>query len=176
MALSLEVKKAMVAQLAGVASAAVSAVVVDYRGATVSQMTALRSAARSAGVQLKVCRNTLATRAVEGTEYACLTPILVGPVLLLFSEEEPCAAARLVRDFIKSNKDVLAVKGLAVSGTLLSADQLDAVASLPSREEALARLASVMQAPVVQFVRTLKEPVAQAVRAFGAVSDQKKAA
>lgn len=174
MALRFEDKKAIVAELTEVAGTAVSAVAADYRGLTVSEMTALRANARNAGVKMRVYRNTLARRAVEGTEFACLKEVLVGPIVLLFSTEEPGAAARILRDFMKASK-ALEVRALAMGGALLAANQLDAVASLPSREEALSKLASMFQAPVTQFVRTLKEPVAQFVRVMAAVRDQKQA-
>nr|MCH9644530.1 50S ribosomal protein L10 [Gammaproteobacteria bacterium] len=122
-----------------------------------------------------VYRNTLARRAVEGTHMACLIESLVGPIVLFFAHEEPGAAARLIRDFVKSHEN-LEVRALALDGQLLGPDQLKAVASLPSRDEAIAQLMSVMQAPVTKFVRTLKEPVAQTVRVIAAVRDQKEAA
>lgn len=175
MALKPEDKKAIVAELTEVAGTAVSAVAADYRGLTVSEMTDLRAKARSNGVKMRVYRNTLARRAIEGTEFACLKEVLVGPLVLMFSLEEPGAAARILRDFIKTHK-AFEVRALAMGGALLAANQLDAVASLPSREEALSQLAAMLNAPVTQFVRTLKEPVAQFVRVMAAVRDQKQAA
>jgi large subunit ribosomal protein L10 len=174
-ALALEDKKAIVAELTEVVGNSVSAVAADYCGLTVSEMTELRVKARDVGVKMRVYRNTLARRAIEGTEFACLKEVLVGPVVLLFSVEEPGAAAKILRDFIKVHK-ALEVRALVMSGALLSADQLDAVASLPTLEEALAKLVFVMKAPVTQFVRTVKEPVAQLVRAVAAVRDKKQAA
>ena len=174
MPLKPEDKKAIVAELAEVTGTAVSAVAADYRGLTVSEMTMLRRNARNVGVKMRVYRNTLARRAVEGTEFACLKEVLVGPIVLLFSIEEPGAAARILRDFMKAHK-ALEVRALALGGALLAANQLEAVASLPSREEALTKLVSMIQAPVTQFVRTLKEPVAQLVRVMAAVRDQKQA-
>lgn len=173
MPLNLEQKKAIVADLQNVVSNSISALVADYRGLTVSEMTELRTSARKAGVHLRIYRNTLARRAVEETNFACLTDALVGPVALLFAQEEPGAAARLVRDFVKSHEN-LEVRALAMDGQLLGPDQLKAVASLPSRDEALAQLLSVMKAPITKFVRTVREPYAQAVRVFGAVRDQKQ--
>lgn len=173
MALKPEDKKAIVAELAGVAGTAVSAVAADYCGLTVSEMTELRTNARNLGVKMRVYRNTLARRAIEGTEFACLKEVLVGPIVLLFSVEEPGAAARILRDFMKAHK-ALEVRALAMGGALLAASQLEAIASLPSREEALTQLAAMLQAPVTQFVRTLREPVAQLVRVMAAVRDQKQ--
>lgn len=174
MALNLEDKKAIVAELSGYAVNALSAVAADYRGLTVSAMNALRKSARQSGVRVGVYRNTLARRALQDTEFACLSEVLTGPIVLFFSQEDPGAAARVIRDFEFADK--IAVRGLALSGQLLPADQLKAVASLPTRDEALARLVTVMKAPVTKFVRTLNEPTAQMVRAFAAVADKKKAA
>jgi large subunit ribosomal protein L10 len=124
---------------------------------------------------MRVYRNTLARRAVEGTQFACMVEALTGPLVLFFSLEEPSAAARLIRDFIKSNQK-LEVKALAIDGELLAADQLKSMADLPSRDEAIALLMSVMQAPTTKFVRTLNEPVAQFARVMGQIRDQKQAA
>ncbi len=173
MALKLKNKKIIVAELAEIASSAVSAVAADYRGLTVSAMTELRYHARNSGVRMRVYRNTLARRAVEKTAFACLKEVLNGPIVLLFSVEEPGAAARVLRDFIKKHK-ALEVRALAMGGALLAASQLEVIACLPSREEALAKLVSMIQAPITQFVRTLKEPVAQLVRVMAAVRDQKQ--
>lgn len=174
MALNLEQKKSIVDELAEVAKASISVVAADYRGLTVSEMTELRSVARDKGVKMRVYRNTLARRALKGTDFECLREALVGPMVLLFAQDEPGAAARLLRDFQKKS-DQLEVKALALDGRTMGADQLEAVASLPSRDEALASLAAVLQAPVAKFVRTLNEPVAQAVRVMGQVRDQKQA-
>lgn len=174
MALNLEAKKAIVEELSAVVAQSVSAVAADYRGLTVGEMTELRKQARDKGLYMRVVRNTLARRAVEGTEYACLTDALVGPMVLLFSQDEPGAGARLMRDFMKDHAK-LEVKALALDGDLLGADQLKAVADLPSRDEALAQLMSVMKAPITKFVRTMAEPYASAVRVLGQIRDQKQA-
>lgn len=173
MALNLEDKKAIVSELTTVAAQSLSAVAADYRGMPVAAVNALRKSARDSGVKMRVYRNTLARRALQDTEFACLSDVLVGPIVLLFSQEDPGAAARLIRDF---KSDELEVRGLALSGKLLAPDQLKAVASLPTHEEALAQLLSVMKAPITKFVRTLNEPTAQAVRAFNAVAEKKKEA
>lgn len=175
MALNLEQKKVIVGELAVIVKSAISAVAADYRGLTVSQMTDLRTRARQQGVKMRVYRNTLARRAFEDTQFACLRDALVGPIVLLFSQDEPGAAARLLRDFIKDNER-LEVRALALDGQLLGPDQLKSVASLPSRNEALASLAAVMQAPIAKMVRTFNEPVAQFARVLGQVRDQKQAA
>ncbi len=172
MALNIEDKKAIVAEVANVASTALSALTADYRGLTVKQMTDLRARARDSGVYLKVVRNKLVHRALEGTSFACLQDSLVGPLILAFSKEDPGAAARLFRDFLK-NCEALQVRSLAISGQLLGPDQLSVLASLPTREQALATLCRVMQAPVEKLVRTLAEPAAQFVRVVAAVGDQK---
>lgn len=175
MTLRLEDKQAIVAELSEVAKHAVSAIAADYRGLTVSDMTDLHKSARDKGVHMKVYRNTLARRAIKETSFACLDEALTGPIVLFFAQEEPGAAARLIRDFVKQN-ETLEVKALAMDGQLLGPDQLKAVADLPSRDEAIATLMSVMQAPVTKFVRTLNEPVAQFVRVMGQVRDKKQAA
>ncbi len=174
MTLRLADKQAIVAELNQVATNAISAIAADYCSLTVSQMTELHKSAREKGVHMRVYRNTLARRAVQETPFACLTEALTGPIVLFFAQNEPSAAARLVRDFVKSNEN-LEVRALAMDGQLLGADQLQAVASLPSYDEGIALLMSVMQAPVTKFVRTLNEPVAQFVRAMGQVRDQKQA-
>ena len=174
MALKLEQKQAIVAEVAGVAASALSAVAAEYRGLTVIQMTQLRSEARNKGVYLKVIRNTLAKRAIEGTPFSCLQEVLVGPIVLAFSQNDPGAAARLVRDFSKEN-EALVIKALSVSGQLLAVNDLDKLASLPTREEAIATLMGVMKAPIEKFVRTLAEPHAKLVRTLAAVCDQKQA-
>ena len=173
MALGLEQKKAMVAELTQMAKESVSVVAAAYRGLTVSQMTDLRSAARERGVRLRVYRNTLARRAFRDTSFACLCDALVGPMVLLFSQDEPGAAAKLLSEFIKKYER-LQVCALALEGRLWGPDALMAIASLPSRQEALSSLAGVLQAPVVKFVRTLNEPVAQFVRVMGQIRDQKQ--
>lgn len=175
MALKLEQKQAMVAELTEVVRNSVSAAVAEYPGLTVEEFTDLRNKGRKANVYVKVIRNTLARRAVEGTEYACLADVLVGPVVLLFSQTEPGAAAKLLSDFIK-NHEKLKVSALALGGKLYSAAELKMVASLPSRDEAIAILMSVMNAPITKFVRTLAETYSKLVRTVGAVRDLKQQA
>jgi len=173
-ALQLEQKQQIVAEVNEIAASALSAVVADYRGLTVAQLTEMRVKARESGVYLRVVRNTLAKRAVEGTDYACLDEAFVGPTLLAFSQEDPGSAARLIQDYAKL-LEALEVKALAIGGELLSADQIDRVAKLPTLDEARAMLLSVMQAPVVKLVRTLNEVPTKLVRAVAAVRDQKQA-
>jgi large subunit ribosomal protein L10 len=173
MTLKLEDKQAIVAEVSSVAKTALSAVVADYRGMQVSTMTKLRAKAREQGVYLRVVRNTLARKAVQDTDFACLSEQLVGPLVIAFSKEEPGAAARLFRDFAKETEN-LRVKALAIGGQLLAASQLEALSKLPTRNEALATLCRVMLAPVEKFVRTAREPYAQVVRVTGAVADKRK--
>lgn len=174
MALNLEDKKAIVAEVSQAAAGALSAVIADYRGLTVSQMTELRKQARAQGVYLKVVRNTLARIAVRGTEFECLHDALVGPTILALSVEDPGAAARLFKEYAKTN-DKLEVKALAVGGIAYGAADIDRLASLPTREQALGMLAGVLQAPVTKLARTLNEMPSQVARALAAVKDQKAA-
>lgn len=174
MTLTLAAKKAVVEEVNAVASKAISAVVADYRGLTVNQMTQLRKEARQAGVFLKVVPNNLSKRAFETTDFACLNEVLVGPLFIALSLEAPSDAARLLKDFAKTN-DSIEVKALSISGKLLGAEQLSAVASLPTREEALSKLLYVMKAPIEKFVRTMNEPHSKLVRTIAAVKDSKAA-
>lgn len=175
MALSIEQKKAVVAEMAEVAQSALAVVAAEYRGLTVGDLTQLRVKAREGGVYLKVAKNTLVRRAVEGTEFECMQESLTGPLLLAFSMEDPGAAARLVKDFVKSN-DKLITKLVAVGGEVYGASELERLSSLPTYDQAIALLMSVMKAPVEKFVRTLAEPHAKLVRTIAAVKDAKEAA
>ena len=175
MALSIEQKKAVVAEVSEVAKSALAAVAAEYRGLTVEEMTDLRVKAREGGVYLKVAKNTLVRRAVEGTEFECMQESLTGPLLLAFSMEDPGAAARLVKDYTKSN-DKLITKLVAVGGEVFEASELDRLSSLPTYDQAIAMLMGVMKAPVEKFVRTLVEPHTKLVRVFAAVKDAKQAA
>lgn len=172
MTLTLAAKKAVVEEVAIAASKAISAVVVDYRGLTVNQMTQLRSAARKSGVYMRVVPNNLTRRAFEGTDFACLSEKLVGPLFIALSMEAPSDAARLLKDFLKSF-DKLEIRALSVSGKAYEANHLDAIASLPTRDEALAKLMYVMKAPVEKFVRTLAAPHTKLVRTIAAIKDNK---
>ena len=174
MALRLEQKQQIVAEVNEVAASALSAVIADYRGLTVAEMTEMRVKARESGVYLRVVRNTLAKRALEGTEYECLNDAFVGPTLLAFSQGDPGAAARLIKEYAKGFAE-LEVRALSIGGILLGADQLDRVARLPTLDEARSMLMSVMQAPVVKLARTLNEVPGKLVRTIAAVKDQKQA-
>ncbi len=175
MALSFAEKQAIVAEVADVAKSAYSAVTAEYLGLGANEMTELRAKAREGGVYLRVVKNTLARRALEGTDYACLSETLVGPLLIAFSQEDPGAAARVLKDFAKDN-DKLVIKALSVSGQLLPASELDRLASLPTKEQAISMLMSVMQAPVAKLARTLNEVPGKLVRTVAAVRDAKEAA
>lgn len=175
MALGLEDKKAIVADVNEVAATALSLVIADSRGCTVDAMTALRKQAREANVSMRVVRNTLARRAVEGTEFECAREAFVGPSLLAFSMEDPGAAARIFKDFAKENDD-FEVRALAVSGQLMGAESIDVLAKLPTREQALSQLMSVMQAPVTKLVQTMDAIPTKLVRTLVAIRDQKQEA
>ncbi len=174
MALRLEQKQQIVAEVNEVAASALSAVVADYRGLTVAEMTEMRSKARESGVYLRVVRNTLAKRAVEGTDYACLDEAFIGPTMVAFSTEDPGSAARLLKNYAK-DLDALEVKALAIGGEMFGADQLDRVATLPTLDEARAMLLGVMQAPVTKLARTINEVPGKLVRTVAAIRDQKQA-
>jgi large subunit ribosomal protein L10 len=175
MALRLEDKKALVAEVNTVAQSALSVVAAEYRGLSVSKLTELRAKARASGVYMRVVKNTLARRAVAGTQFECVGEKLKGPLILAFSQEDPGAAARLIRGFAKDN-DKLVPTLVSLGGTVLSARDLERVASLPTKDQALALLLGVLKAPIGKFVRTLAEPHAKLVRTIAAVKDQKSAA
>ncbi|NBS17156.1 MAG: 50S ribosomal protein L10 [Gammaproteobacteria bacterium] len=175
MALRLDDKKAVVEEVSAIAAVAHSAVAAEYRGLTVEQLTNLRKTARTSGVYLRVVKNTLARRAVEGTEFACMQAGMVGPLILAFSLDDPGAAGRLIADFIKQS-DKLVVKLVAVGGKEYGADGLERLSKLPTKDQAIAILMGTMKAPVEKFVRTLAEPHAKMVRTVAAIRDQKQAA
>jgi len=175
MALNLEDKKALVAEVAEVAARAHSVVAAEYRGLTVGQMTELRAKARRQGVYMRVVKNTLARKALAGTSFESVGPKLKGPLVLAFSKDDPGAAARVVKDFAKAH-DKLVATLVSLGGQVLSATELERVASLPTREQALSMLLGVLKAPMTKLVRTLAEPPAKLARTLAAVRDQKQAA
>ena len=175
MPIGLKEKRAIVAEVNEAAQAALSAVMADYRGVTVDAMTQLRKSARESGVQVRVIRNTLAKRAFEGTELECMNEALTGPCIVAFAMEDPGASARLFKDFAKE-QEAFEIKALSVGGKLLPAEQIDALAKLPTRDEALALLMAVMQAPVTKLVRTMNDIPGRVTRVVAAVRDQKQAA
>jgi len=162
MTLRIEDKKAIVAEVAEQVSSALSAAVADYRGLTVNEMTSLRVEARKSGVYLRVVRNNLARLAIKGTDLECLSDALVGPLVLALSMEAPGASAKLFKNFQKNHKS-FEVKNLVMAGELFGPEKLDDFAKIPTRDEALAILLNVMQAPVTKLARTLKEISIQAV-------------
>ena len=164
MALGLEDKKAIVAEVSEAAKGALSAVAADSRGVTVAKMTALRKSAREAGVYMRVVRNTLLTRAVEGSDFECMKDVFVGPTLIAFSNEHPGAAARIFKEFAKG-QDKFEIKAAAFEGKFLAANQIDVLATLPTYDEAISQLMSVIQGATSKLARTL-----------AAVRDQKEAA
>ncbi len=173
MALNLEDKKSIVAEVSDVAASAHSAIAAEYRGLTVEEMTELRAKARNEGVYLRVVKNSLTKRAVEGTEFECMQDELVGPLIMAFSQEDPGSAARLVKDFSKDH-DKLITKVIAIGGEVLPVEQLERLSKLPNREQAISMLMAVMKAPIEKFVRTLNEPHAKLVRTVAAVRDSKQ--
>jgi len=173
MALNLEDKKAIVADVNETASNAVSLVVADARGVNVVDMTELRKQARENNVDLRIVKNSLAKRAFQGTEFECIESALAGPSLFGFSMEDPGAAARLFKDFAKTNEK-FEVKALSISGQLLEKEQLDVLATLPTLEQALGQLVSVIIAPVTKLVRTFNEVPTKVTRVVAAVRDQKQ--
>ena len=175
MSLTLQQKQAVVSEVKEVAATAQAAVAAEYIGLTVSQMTQLRTKARSTGVYLRVVKNTLARRAVDGTSFECLKDSLTGPLLLVFSMEDPGAGARLVRDFAKDNAK-LVTKAVAFAGELRPASDLNLLASLPTLDEARSKLLSVFLAPQTKLVRTLAEPAGQFVRVLAAFNESRQSA
>ncbi len=175
MSLNIEQKKALVTEVHEIALKAQSVVAAEYRGLSVTQVTNLRAQARKSGVYVRVVKNTLARKAVAGTSFECIAPLLKGPLILAFSNEDPGSAARVVKAFAKDN-DKLVTTLLSLGGQLLPAKALDQVASLPTRDQALSMLLGVMKAPISKFVRTLAEPHSMLVRTVGAVKDQRVAA
>ncbi|HTL19433.1 MAG TPA: 50S ribosomal protein L10 [Steroidobacteraceae bacterium] len=175
MALNLEDKKALVAEVAEVAAHAQSVVAAEYRGLTVSQMTELRARARRQGVYMRVVKNTLARKALAGTTFESVGPKLKGPLMLAFSKDDPGAAARVVKDFAKGNEKLVATL-VSLGGQVLPAAELDKIASLPTREQALSMLLGVLKAPIQKLVGTLAAPASQLARTLAAVREQKQAA
>jgi len=174
MALNLEDKKALVAEVADVAAKAQSVVAAEYRGLTVSQMTDLRARARKQGVYMRVVKNTLARRALAGTSFEAVGPKLKGPLVLAFSKDDPGAAARVVKDFAKAN-DKLVATLVSLGGQVLPPKDLEAVASLPTREQALSMLLGTIKAPSQKLVSTIAAVPSKLVRTLAAIRDQKSA-
>ena len=171
MGLTLDAKKAIVEEVNSIAAVAPSAIAAEYIGLTVTEMTELRNAAREAGVYLKVVRNTLARRALENTQFECMRDNLVGPLLLVFSNDEPGSAAKVVRNFAKSNKK-LEIKLVSLDGNLLEPSEITKLASLPSLDEAHTMLLGLLSSPLTKFVCTISEPPSKFARVLGSKCDK----
>jgi len=175
LALNFAQKQAIVAEVAEVASTAFSAVAAEYRGISVEDMTALRVEARNSGVYLRVVKNTLARRAVQDTEFECMADGLTGPLLLAFSQEDPGAAARVLKDFAQEN-DKLKVTLVSIGGQMLAPSELETLAKMPTYDQAVSMLMSVMQAPIQKLTQTMNEVPGKLVRTIAAIRDAKEAA
>lgn len=172
MGLNLDSKKAVVGDLTERLASAQSIIIAENRGLEVAGATQLRKKARDAGVYLKVLKNTLARRAVAGTPFEGLTSELTGPLMYAISDD-PVAAAKILNDFAKDHAEQFVLRGGALPNKVLDAASVKTLATMPSREEMLAKLLGTMQAPITQFVRTLNEIPTSFVRAVAAVRDQK---
>lgn len=171
MSLNLDEKKAIVAEVSTQVASAQAIIMAEYRGMEVGHMTQLRAKARESGIYFRVVKNSLVRRAVEGTPYAGLAEHMVGPLAYGISSD-PVAAAKVLHDFSKEN-DKFVIKVGAMGDKIMSLDDVKALASLPSREELIAKLLGTMQAPVAKFVRTLNEVPSKFVRGLAAVRDTK---
>lgn len=177
MSLSLTEKQAVVAEVAAVATSAHSVIASEYRGLSVERLTALRIKARDNGVYLRVVKNSLARRALQGTDFECMQQILVGPLILAFSQEDPGAAAKVLKEFISDKaNDKLVIKALSMGGRVLPATDLDRMASMPTKEQAISLLMACMRAPLDKFARTLNEVPGKFVRTIEAIRIQKAGA
>ena len=174
MSLNLEGKKEVVAEVSARVAKAQAIVLAEYRGIPVEDITNLRKQARASGVYLRVLKNTLARRAVQGTPFEKLADQMVGPLAYGISED-PVAAAKVLQAYAKAN-DKLVIKGGAMPNQVLSAKEVGSLASMPSREELLAKVLGTMQAPVAKFVQTLNEVPSKFVRTLAALRDQKEKA
>jgi large subunit ribosomal protein L10 len=172
--LTMEQKQAVVTEVAKIAASAHSAVAAEYHNLTVGDLTELRKKARQSGVYVRVVKNTLAKRAVVGTDFECMQDGMVGPLVYAFSQEDPGSVARVFRDFAKDHEK-LVVKLIALGGRLLAPSDLKRLADLPNRNEALSLLMAVMRAPLDKFARTLNEVPSKLVRTLAAVKDSKPA-
>ncbi len=170
----MEGKKAVIAEVAEIAANAHSVVGAVYQGIESNEMNELRAKARADGVYLRVVKNSLAKRAVEGTDFECIQSELTGSLVLAFSQEDPGAAGRVIADFVKEN-DKMEVKIVSIGGKLLAPEDVVVLAKMPTKDQAIGMLMSVMKAPISKFVRTLAEPHTKLVRTIAAVRDQKEA-
>ena len=173
MPMRIEDKKVAIDELQKIAAKSVSAVIADYHGTSVSELTRLRQQARESKVFLKVIRNTLAKRALSETKFSCLEELLVGPTILAFSLEDPSSAAKLVNDFSKINKNFM-VKGLSLGDSLLELSKLTDLANLPTREEAISQLCGILNSPISKLTIALNQIPINLVRVMESVKQQKQ--
>ena len=173
MPLTLEQKRNVVSEVNQVAAAAHSVIAAEYRGLTVGEMTDLRVKARESNVHMRVVKNTLAKRAFDGTDYACMNDALEGQMVYAFSMEEPGGAARVLKDYAKDNEK-LVVKLIAFGGELLDPAEIKRLASMPTYDQAISMLMAVMKAPLDKFARTLNEVPGKLTRTVAAIRDQKQ--
>lgn len=174
MSLNRQEKAVVIEEVSAQLAKAQSVIIAEYRGLDVASVTALRKTARESGVYLRVLKNTLVRRALADTPFEGLSSQLVGPLMYAISTD-PVAAAKVLAEFAKSN-DKLVIKGGAMPNSQLDVEGVKALATMPSRDELLAKLMGTMQAPITQFVRTLNEVPTKFVRGLAAVRDQKEAA
>ena len=175
MPMRIDDKKLVVKELNEIANKAISAVAADYHGTSVSELTKLREEARNSSVHLKVIRNTLAKKALTDTKFSCLDELLVGPTILAFSLDDPASAAKLANNFHKINKN-FKVKGLTMGDSLLELSKLKDIANLPTKEEAIAQLAGLFNAPLVKLVSLINEIPTKFTRTLEAIKQQKEQA
>ena len=173
MSLNLQEKQAVVAEVAKQVAGAQAIVMAENRGMVVADMTQLRAKARASGVYFRVVKNTLVRRAVADTPFASLSDRMVGPLAYGIGSD-PVAVAKVLNDFAKGN-DKFVIAGGAMPGQMMSPKEIAALATLPSREELLARLLGTMQAPIAKLVRTMNEVPGKFVRTLAAVKDAKPA-
>ena len=174
MSLNLQEKQAVVAEVAKQVAGAQAIVMAENRGMAVADMTKLRAKARDSGVYFRVVKNTLVRRAVADTPFASLADKMIGPLAYGIGAD-PVAVAKVLNDFAKGNEKFV-ITGGAMPGQVMSVKDIAALASLPSRDELIAKLLGTMQAPIVKLVRTMNEVPSKFVRALAAVRDQKQAA
>jgi large subunit ribosomal protein L10 len=172
--LNLEQKQAVVSEIAAELAKAQTVIVAEYRGLTVSAVTGLRAKARKSGVYLRVLKNTLARRAVKGTPFETLSGQMAGPLMYGISQD-PVAGAKVLAEFAKDN-ELFVIKGGAMPNVLMSVKDVKALATMPSREELLAKLLGTMQAPMAKLVRTMNEVPGKFVRTLAAVRDAREKA
>lgn len=174
-ALNFAQKEAIVAEVAEVARGAHSAIGAEYRGLSVAEMTRLRVEARKSGVYVRVVKNTLARRALQDTDFACMSEGLKGPLVLAFSQEDPGSAARVMEAFAKEHNKV-EVRLVALGGRLLAPSEIGNLAKMPTYEQAISLLMAALKAPVQKLAATINEVPGKLVRTVAAIRDAKEAA